>query len=409
MKSLACQFFFRYLFSRSAGSLIRIISWIGLFGIAIGVMSMVVVLSVMNGLGANMKQRLLAVEPHLIFQTSQPDQQAQLLNKFAQDPKADAFLFEEQDILVRTSEGFYEGAIAKGMSSEPLKKLIQRIMETSKELGYGQPFLENLILKDDQVIVGIGLARSLGIFEDDQIVVVAPDALLLPPSEVPKFDQVTVQEILHAPGVDSKVISQTLFYKTGKTFKTLGQTASLKTGVEVRLDDPDDYEHYLKIAGPDVSVESWVSRNSDLFYSLKMEKFLILIFLSLTLLISGFAIITVLVLLGTEKQRDMGLLMSLGLSPQKTHHLMVSLSFMLSGIGLCVGFGLGVVISLILGHSNWIRLPDIYYDTNIPVKFDVMGMGGILLLAMCIAFLSSWLPAFLTVEKSPAISLRTKR
>ena len=113
------------------------------------------------------------------------------------------------------------------------------------------------------------------------------------------------------------MVSKTIFYKKGKTFTSLGQTASLNKGIEVRLDDPDDYEKYLDVAGSHLNVESWASRNSNFFYSLKMEKLLISILLSLTLLISNFAIITVLILLGIQKRQDMGLLMTLGLSPKK--------------------------------------------------------------------------------------------
>ena len=402
------QFFLRYLFSRAAGSLIRTISWIGLLGIAIGVMSMVVVLNVMNGLGANMKERLLAVEPHLIFQPPSPSQQEALLTQLTEDLNLNAFVFEEQDILVRTSEGFFKGAIAKGMDMAPLKDMLERITEASRRLDYEDAFLEDFNLNDNEVIIGMGLAKSLGIFEEDEIVIVAPEVLLLPPGSASPFDQVTVVGILRTAGVDSKTISQTLFYKKGKTFATLGKTTSLKTGIEVHLEDPDNYEKYLNIADPDISVESWASRNSDLFYSLKMEKFLIIILLSLTLLISSFAIITVLVLLGIEKQRDMGILMSLGLSPQKTRRLMVGISCLLSGLGLFIGLTLGITISLILDDSRFIRLPDIYYDTHIPVKFDFVGMGWIVLLAVCISFLSAWIPAFLTVERSPSKSLKNK-
>ena len=186
------------------------------------------------------------------------------------------------------------------------------------------------------------------------------------------------------------------------------ETASLQRGVEVWLDDPDDYQKYLHISDSDVPVESWASRNFDLFYSLKMEKFLITILLSLTLLISSFAIITVLVLLGTQKQRDMGLLMSLGLSAKKTHYLMVNMSFMLSGLGVFLGLALGVAITLVLDEFSFLQLPDIYYDTKIPAKLDFLGIGLITLLATSVSFLSAWLPALLTVEKSPALSLRSR-
>ena len=403
---MTSQFFFKYLFSKAAGSLIRIISWIGLSGIAIGVMSMVVVLSIMNGLGQNMKQKLLAVEPHLIFRTQTENQQDQILKKFALQSDADAFFFEEQDVLIRTSDGFYEGAIAKGMHFDPLIKTIQHIQQQNLELINSEN--ASLSINDNEIFMGMDLARSLGVFEEDEVVVIAPESLLLPPGEIPKFDQVKIVRIIDVSGIDSNIISKTIFYKKGKTFAALGKTASLKKGVEVRLDDPDDYKKYLKVSDPSLIVESWASRNSNLFYSLKMEKFLIAVFLSLTLLISSFAIITVLILLGTQKQQDMGLLMALGLSPQKIRRLMMNISFFLSILGVSIGLALGIIISLLLNNKALFQLPDIYYDTTIPVDLDPIGIGLIVLLSVCISYISAWLPAFLTIEKSPAQSLRSK-
>ena len=395
------EFFFKYLFSKAAGSLIRTISWIGFLGVAIGVMAMVVVLSVMSGLGDNMKLRLLAIEPHLIFEPETQTQKDEMLKKFAIHSDAYAFSFEQQDVLIRTSDGLYEGAIAKGMDIDALAKTIQTIQQHSSS-----SMNRSVVIGDKEIFMGIGLARNLGVFEEDEVVVIAPESLLLPPGEVPKFDRVKVVGIIDVP--DSKLVSKTIFYKKGRTFASLGQTASLSKGIEVRLDDPDDYKKYEDISGSHLPVESWASRNSDFFYSLRMEKFLIAILLSLTLLISNFAIVTVLILLGTQKQQDMGLLMALGLSPKKIRRFMMNISLLLSVLGLFVGLIFGIVASLLLNNVNLSSLPDIYYDTTIPVKLDIIGVGLIVLLSLCISVISSWFAAFLTIEKSPSLALKPK-
>ena len=286
------------------------------------------------------------------------------------------------------------------MDSAPLKKLLQRI--TSQSMTPQEPQEpketqelqeEDIEIRDDEVFMGMDLARSLGVFQEDQVVVIAPESLLLPPGEIPPFDQVKVIGIINTPMTDSKTISQSIFYKKGKTLAALGQTASLQKGIEVWLDDPDDYKKYLDITDSNFVVESWASRNSHLFYSLKMEKFLIVVFLSLSLLISNFAIITVLILLGTQKRQDMGLLMALGLSPQKTHRLMMSISCGLAGLGICSGLSIGIGLSLLLDHFTLLRLPDIYYDTSLPVKLDFIGITLIMILSVVISLLSAWLPA----------------
>ena len=144
------------------------------------------------------------------------------------------------------------------MDVNALAKTIQVIQEQNSSSEK-----KSVAITDKEIFMGMGLARSLGVFEEDEVIVVAPESLLLPPGEAPKFDRVKVVSIIDVP--DSKLISKTIFYKKGKTFASLGQTASLNKGIEVRLNDPDDYKKYIDILGSHLTVESWASRNSNFF------------------------------------------------------------------------------------------------------------------------------------------------
>ena len=179
--------------------------------------------------------------------------------------------------------------------------------------------------------------------------------------------------------------------------------------MEIRFQNPDDFVEIEKnFEAKGLRVESWAERNSALFYSLKMERILMTVFLSLTLLVGSFSIITVLVMLGTQKRRDMGLLMALGLSPQRTRGLIARIGFLLSGLGVGIGLILGLGFTYVLDNYSFIQLPDIYYDTTIPVKIDPVGISLIAFIALGISMLAAWIPAYLTVEKSPSDSLRVQ-
>ena len=382
-----------------------------------GVMAMVVVLSVMSGFGENMKDRLLSVEPHLVIRAEKKEDRREIIGSLEKQKGVEALDYEAQDLIIRTQDGNFGAGEAKGYDEQALKKMIQRVESTRQQQAelqnsFNYFFVSYEELKDkeikrNEVILGADLARSLGVFEGDEIIGIAPEGLLLPVGEAPPVANLQVIGLLQSntPEIDGRMV----YYKKGKTLRQLGKTSSFHRGVEVRFDDPDDFAAYeKKFEKQGFLVESWAERNSALFYSLKMEKILMTVFLSLTLLVGSFSIITVLVMLGTQKRKDMGLLMALGQSPKKTRGLMTKIGFMLSGLGVGLGLALGLIFTFVLDNYAFIQLPDIYYDTTIPVKIEPLGIALVVLISLSISLIAAWLPAYLTVERSPADSLRSR-
>ncbi|MCB0387043.1 MAG: hypothetical protein KDD43_16735, partial [Bdellovibrionales bacterium] len=135
------KFFIRYLFSNRAGALIRTIAWICIVGIGLGVLSLVVVLSVMNGFNGTIRERLLAVEPHLVVSTrslhdgvgKNREDLGTLRAEVGQLPGAYAAIVESQDVILRTLEGTFGGAVAKGMDGESLERIFLDIQRAGKK------------------------------------------------------------------------------------------------------------------------------------------------------------------------------------------------------------------------------------------------------------------------------------
>ena len=189
------SFFNRYLFSKKAGSLIRVISWLCFVGVTLGVMAMVVVLSVMSGFGENMKERLLSVEPHLVVHSEKRSERNEVLESLKKNSEVEAIEYEAQDLIVRTPDGNFGGGVATGFSEVSLKKMIKRVEKIrDKQVGseassnsffisYAQ--IRDRDFDDNEVILGVDLARSLGVYEGDEIIGIAPEALLLPAGEAP--------------------------------------------------------------------------------------------------------------------------------------------------------------------------------------------------------------------------------
>jgi lipoprotein-releasing system permease protein len=419
--SFAWDLFRHYLLSRRAGSLIRTVAWISISGVAIGVLALVVVISVMSGFDSQIRNRLLAVEPHLV--ATMPSAAAQngylptdqiALNpdfqKLSGDHSLQADLFDNQDVIVRTVDGNFGGAVARGVEAQTLKYILS---ETRKEAMHASqtsiepaPIArETTDLQKGEVMIGIDLARSLGIFEGDTITLIAPEALLLPAGEAPPFERVAVRSLIttNIADIDEKV----LYYGRGRSLLTFQNSPSRVSGFEVRMPHPEDFQDVKSsLEAHGWKVESWVDRNSSLFYALKMEKFAMGVFLGLAGLVASFSIVTVLVLLLTQKRKDIGLLMGLGLSPRKTQTLFIQVGLILSAIGIGTGLILGVVISLLLDKFPIPLLPEVYYDATIPANVSPLFVFGILVVASVVAFVSAYIPARQTTRESPADALR---
>lgn len=393
---MSFKFFIRYLFSKQTGVLIRSISWLCLLGVATGVMAMIVVLSVMTGFGDNLKSRLLSIEPHILFYEDKKI--GELLKKFEQEEEAEAFYFERQDLLLKTTEGIYTGAVSKGLDEEKIIELFNELNVVVNE----DP-LDGL--GDYEILMGFDLARSMNIIEGDSVVAIAPESILLPPSELPSFAKVRVKRLFRSKNANFN--SKFILYKRGKTFRVLGKTKSFTRGVQVTLDDPEEYDFYLNKYG-EYSGESWAIRNSSLLYSLKMEKLMMTIFLGLTLLIGSFSITTVLVLLGVQKKVDIGILMSMGMSHKRTQFLITKIGVLLSSSGILLGLLLGLGISFLLEHNIAISLPDIYYDDKIPIKLEYPGILLVLLLSGIVSTVASFVPPYISASSSPSDCLKSQ-
>lgn len=420
---LGLDFFRHFLLSRRAGALIRTIAWLAMVGIALGVFSLVVVTSVMNGFHESIRRRLLAAEPHMVFEISEPgaDQSGPTLESItaaarskANDPTAEFHLIERQDIVVRTAEGVFSGAEARGLDDAATAHLLKAVEAAANEEKPGSSDIataseSDMAMAPGEVIMGSDFARGLGIFEGDKITVIAPEGLLLPPGEAPRFERVTVKRLLTTNVAD--VDGRLFLYARGQSLRGLGASASKRSEVEAWLSHPgtaDDVAGQLRRENATWKIQTWGDRNSVLFMALRLELFSIGLFLSLSTMIAGFSIVTVLLILITQKRKEIGLLMGIGLSRAKTRRLFTSLGLALSGAGIVVGGVAGVFVSLLIDSTKTSILPEFYYDTTIPAKLNPVFVSGVFLLALGLSFLASYIPARRIAKLEPADALMSR-
>lgn len=381
------EFFWRFLFSKRAGSVVRRIAWLSVVALTVSVAALILVLSVMTALNKNMQRRLLSVDPHVVIEFDHETSSSQIEAEIAKQnlflPEWKVYPYEAQDVILRTVEGRFRGAYARGLTVEGLNHVFSGLekqskgalikKESSPTVATGSVLKESERLESSEILIGVDLAYMLGVFEGDALTLVPPEGLLLPASEAPKFEKVRVREIIASNIQD--VDAQIVFYIRGKTLSSLSQSASVRRGLEIWLPDfnrADSLKADLqkKLQGMPLKVMSWKDRNSALFLSLRLEKLVIGIFLSIASIIAGFSLVIVLGLLISQKRREIGLLQAIGLGRRRCFKLFQGIGLRLTGMGIVMGAMIGGGLSLYLEHYPLKVLPDIYYDAEIPAYMD---------------------------------------
>lgn len=414
---LSIFLFRKLIFSDRASALVKRIAQLSVLGIGISVSAFLIVLFVMTGMNQSIRSRILALEPHLVIKCLGVPWNFDLESlpvflRLKEDPEKKILQFESQDLVLRTQDGQFRGVQARGLTEESFRIFIEELRRLNEEkkrksLQSHQDFAEDILNYEpgeswtgedipgpEELIVGVDLARSLNLFEGDFLTAVAPEDLLLPLGETPKFARLRVKKIIATDLAD--LDSQIAFYQKGKSLMSFQSSPNRESGFEVWLPDgiKARAEKEKLSQFENLQIETWEERNSALFFALRLEKTMIGVFLGLAGLISGFSILGVMALLISQKRADLGMLKALGLSNRRSAALFTQIGAWLGGAGLVIGLIMGTSLGLYLEKFP-VRgvLPSIYYDQHIPAYVDWGFLFLTFLFGALFVALGAWLPS----------------
>lgn len=397
------QFVKNYLFSKRAGAVVKLISWVSIFGIGISVAAMVVVLNVMNGFNTAIHKRMLSVDPHIFVELQNKAEFKRFEKQVSSKElfrKASYFQVSEQDVIFRTIDALFSGAIVRGVPRKNFQSMRSKVFMQSTEDE------KDWVLEKGEVAVGEELAHSLGILIGDELTFIQPESLLLPPDEMPQYEKLKVKSIFRSNVAD--IDSKYILYPIEDSFLSFRNSLSAKSLVHVYLQNKDQ----LKVASrflksKNFKFRTWKDQNSSYLYALRMERVAMASFLGLTIVIACFTILMVLSLVISQKKKDIALLKTLGMSKEATRRLFTYFGFQLGSMGSIGGFVLGILLCLGIEHFQILELPrEIYYDYKIPVVIDYPVSFFILLAALLLSFLASLLPAYYGAKLNMSRTLR---
>jgi len=374
-------------------------AWISFSAIFLGSFSLVLVLSIMSGLNVSTENRLLKSEPHLIVLNQKED--LKLEKKIKTKEVEKAFFFETQDVLFKTEEGVFGGAEAYGVSPELLKSKESFLDDE----GHPIAFDEDKFLKGESVFIGSVLEIHTGLVVGDVIEIYRPEEILKSESDLTRFTQkkVKLAGVLNTRSGEKE--GRYIYYNKGGLFPQ--GSKSFKSGYEVYLKEPQKVEDFKKsLKELSLKTETWRDRNSSLFAALKLEKFAMTFLLGLALIITSFSIMTLLILLVVQKQKDIGILLSQGYSQKQIRLLFGGLGLALSSLGVITGVVFGTVVSFVLVFYPLKILPPLYQDPYLPADVSLVTIFWVMFFCLIAGVLSSLIPIYYLSDLSPVKALK---
>ena len=400
----------RYTRAKRRNQFISFISTVSIVCIAISVIALITVMSVMNGFDYQMKSRILGAVSHATVSgvgESVQDWPRALQIAEANPHVLGAAPYVETEAMLmaqRTS-----GALVRGI--EPAQE--SKVDEIGQHMVEGS--LADLTPGSWNIVLGKDLAMTLGIGVGDQVTMVVQEMRATPMGGVPRMRSFRVVGLFEV-GMEQ--------FDSGLALINMGSAEKLNsltgpTGIRLRLDDlfnarPVATELADKL-GQVYRVQTWMDTNANLFHALSMEKMVMFIILSLIILVAVINLISMLMMLVTDKQADIAILRTLGATPRSIMGMFMVQGVLVGFVGIGFGVGLGSLLSWRLpGIVKWIEQtfhvtflsPDVYYISEVPSRLDWHDVGWVSLLTFTFSLLATLYPAWRASRTQPAQALR---
>ena len=391
---------------------ISFISGVSMLGIALGVAALIIVLSVMNGFQMEVRDRMLSVVSHIEVSAADgaalTDWRATASEARKNPEVVGAAPFVAAQALIARGDDM-RGIIVRGIVPDEeatVTDLARQLKDTT---------LAKLVPGNWNVVLGIELARSLGVRSGDRVTLVLPGGQVTPAGIVPRLRTLTVAGTFDAGHYE---------YDNGLALVSLDDAAKLfrvegPTGVQLRLKDlnsaPRVAAQLAETLGPLVVVNDWTRTNRNWFSAVQIEKRLMFIILTLIVAVAAFNLVSTLVMTVTDKRADIAILRTLGATPRSIMGIFIvqgaasGVIGTLAGValGLVVAFNIDVIVPAIESALHVSFLPSsVYLISRMPSDPQQGDIVPIVVISLALAFVATLYPSWRASRLQPAEALR---
>ncbi len=404
---------FRYTQLKNKNNFISFISLTSVVGITLGVMSLIVVLSVMNGFQSELQSRIISVSSDIEikgtnYNITNWQQIKKLIN--GSDNIIDSAPFTQNQAMIAMGR-FNRGVVVRGISPE----IELGVSELKSKIIQG----ELLLTKDSfDIVIGSDLSRYFGLTIGDKVSIISSQANYSPLGMLPRIKQFRVSGIFDIGmyEYDSGLVLINL-NDAQKFFQLEEGVTGLRVKVENLNKTKVTVENIEKLINQNNSyfVSDWTKQHSNLFAAIQMEKRVMFVILALIIAVAAFNIVSTLVMGVTEKRSDIAILRTLGASQRSILMIFMSQGLMIGLVGTVLGVISGVLISINIGTivpfiENLFGVqflsPDVYYISELPSKLLIEDIITIACMALFLSFIATIYPSIKATQLDPASALK---
>ena len=401
----------RYLRAKRKEGFISVITGFAFTGIALGVATLIIVMSVMNGFREELLTRILGINGHIgiVSSVGMPfNNYQQAVKDIAEFENVEMVIPMIEKQLLVSAGRTAEGAMVRGISAEDLlKKDILR--DNLKQVDLDE-------FKGNRVIIGSRLAQKMGVLIGDEITLISPNGKVTAFGTVPRMKSYQVIGTFEIGmfEYDSSFIFMPL--ESAQVYFSLPEAV---TNIDVTLKD-DQFLTVVRRAikenvGAGAYVYDWKQSNSAFFNAIEVERNVMFIILTLIIIVAAFNIITGLIMLVKDKGRDVAVLRTMG----ATKGMVMRIFFMDGAFVGLVGTSLGLALGLLfcdnieairqgLQHlvGQDLFSAEIYFLSQLPAKVDVWEVSVVVAISLMLSFLATIYPAYRAAKFDPVEALR---
>jgi lipoprotein-releasing system permease protein len=435
---------------------LTVISVLSIVGVALSALALCVVVAVMGGFGADLKRKILGNNAHVRVETKKVGgftNWRDLADELRLVPGVKAVTPVAGGESMASSASNTAGVLLRGVDTETIGTVIDllsnievgkfKYLEDTKRLanlpanepiGLGpggevylkgpdlksytskldaelDPTVKDAVNEPDEfpgIVIGRELAKSLHVYVGDEITLVSPIGDLGPMGLMPKSRRFRIAAIFYSGMYEYDASQAYVKLDEGQDFLDLKQNI---TALEIRLDDAEKVDAVRpliekQVQRGDVRVRDWKELNKNLFSALKLEKIATFVILSLAILVASFCILCTLLLMVTEKSKEIAIMKSLGASDGSILTIFMGEGMLIGAIGTY--FGVATGFAAIKGLTVFgLRLdPDVYYVDRLPISADLTDFLLVALSALVITTLATVYPAIAASRLRPVEGIR---
>lgn len=397
----------RYLFSKKHISLISTLTAISIAGVTVGTALLIVVLSVFNGFFDVIKGFLLQNDPDIRIESIEQKsflyagEMKEQLSEIPEITAASAFV--EGKALMVESRDNDKVVQVKGVDSD---KFFQ-INDLSENIASGTA---DLSVRDGKMglLVSEGLMGELNLQVGDEVTILSANGMRksLTQFSLPRNYRFEVRGSYS----QIQIIEGAAVYVDMEAAQRLFEVRNQVSGVDLRLEDPDAADRTKEVLntklGEEFQISTWYDLQRPLYDIMYLEKWSSYVILMIIVIVAVLNIIGSLTMIVIQKNRDIGVLQTMGFTPKDIKNIFVRQGCYIGLIGCFIGGGLGLLLSWLQKQYGLIKLSSAFIIDAYPVNIEAMDVSIVLAGSLLLCLLASWYPARRAASVAPADAIR---